>query len=262
MICLTGDVHHIINSKEQQICDKTEQELAITYTEIARKNGLKITLFLTGKCAKDKEFIQTLQNFENLEIGGHTYSAFRPTILYKFMKKMSGKTYGPYFNQALDISWTIKAFKKRGVDITSWRTHAYASDANTVKILQEQGIKVISDIVKPNIEPKEENGVMILPINVLPDHEHLYHGFRTKTVVTNFLKTGWTDSFTNKSFSGDQWLKQVKEQIRENEKQGIVSTLIVHPQCMYNLNKFSTFKQLCKTLKGYGTSNARDIICD
>ena len=98
MIFLTGDVHHI-NKKElsdQQFMPITEAEAAKKYVEIADKYGIKATLFFTGKSLVEKpKTIKDILKFKNIEIGGHTYNAYQPEIIYHLFKKFTDSVNGP-----------------------------------------------------------------------------------------------------------------------------------------------------------------------
>ena len=49
-VCITGDVHQsTANTLEQKLSDKKEPETVEEYLKIARRYGVKITLFITGK---------------------------------------------------------------------------------------------------------------------------------------------------------------------------------------------------------------------
>ena len=153
VICLTGDVHHSsLGNLEQNFISSSEARIAIKYLEIAQKYDLKVTLFITGKTFKDDwEDVKELLEFNNLEIGVHTWSALRPIWLHKVFKLLTNSVYGPRFYQKMDIRKTIHIIEeKTGQRPVSWRTHSYASDYNTLDILEMKGISIISDEVNAN----------------------------------------------------------------------------------------------------------------
>lgn len=267
MICLTGDVHHRIGNLEQSYLSETETKLAEEYLQIAQKYDVKVTLFVTGKTFKeDWSDVQELIEFPNLEIGGHTWSAFRPIWLHSTFKSVTGSAYGPKFYQSIDIRKTIHIIeKKTGKRPVSWRTHSYASDHNTMDILEAKGIKIVSDEVSSNkLGPKrvENRKLISLPINVMPDHEHLYHGARTRDPVKNLIDMGWKDPFTNKSFTADEYYEIVRSQIEEIEKNGGIATLLLHPVCMKIADNFETFEKICRWINNreYETIWCKEVL--
>lgn len=250
MICLTGDVHYKMGNPEQSYLNESEASLAYKYLEIAQEYNIKATLFITGKLFKENlNDMKKLLSFGNLEIGGHTWSAFRPQWLHKSFNLLTGSTYGPKFYQTQDIRKTIRIIEKNmGKRPVSWRTHSYASDQNTIQILERERVKIVSDEVSNTLGPKKikNSDLISLPINIMPDHEHLYHGPRTKGHVKDLIESNWRDSFTNRSFTADEYYKIITSQIEEIEKKNGVATLLLHPACMKILDNFKTFEKICK----------------
>lgn len=254
-----------MDNDEQMYLDQTELRTALNYQDIVESYGLQNTLFVTGKAvAEEPEIAERLASSANLELGGHTWAAFRPRILHRLFGAV-GHTYGPRWFQALDIRRTCKRLNEiTDHAIKSWRTHAYLSNANTRNILGEQGIKVISDTVTPNevrATPTDVNGLTSLPINTLPDHEHIYHGSRTKTTAQE-SGDDWSDEFTSKSFEIDEWLHQVKEQIRAIERNDGIATIMAHPSCMSIADDFDVFDRLCAWIvaEDFGTGCCGDVV--
>lgn len=259
MICLTGDVHHpSLESSDQKWSKKSEAALAVNYANIAHKYGIKVTLFITGRTfLEDRMEIKNLLGYSNLEIGGHTWSAFRPQWLHKFFRVFLKSNYGPKVYQRRDIERTISIIRKTiKSNPLSWRTHGYASDFKTLELLEDTSIKVVSDNVDDGkVMPEHLGKLVSLPMNVLPDHEHLYHGPRTEEEVENYLKRGGSYEITNKSYYIDDYFRIVKEQVEKiNEKNGI-ATLLLHPICMKVADDFKNFEDFCKWVseKSYKT---------
>lgn len=142
-VFVTGDVHHDLNMGINEV------EAAEKYVEVVRECGVKATLFVTGKCVDENQsFWRGVP--ECIELGGHTYSAWSKYVHHKkvfhwLQKKLFGCEYGCYPYQWLDIKRTVNAFKRLDVPLISWRTHGYASNATTRKILQKHDVKIISD---------------------------------------------------------------------------------------------------------------------
>lgn len=253
MICLTGDIHHYIKSSDRSFTNLSEAELGKEYVEIANNFGVKVTFFITGKAfIEDWEDIKELLKFNNLQIGGHTWNALRPRFLHKIFERTIGSAYGPTFYQERDIRKTIEVISGKAKKVYCWRTHGYQSDKKTLNILEKFGIQVISDEVhKDKLGPERlKEGLISLPINVMPDHEHLYHGRRTPE---NVRKETHLDNFPDQSFYINEWFEIIKRQIGEIEKQNGIATLLVHPICMHTADKFETFKKLCKFISSYET---------
>lgn len=276
MICLTGDVHHDLKFKPggyQLYLDGSESKVAIKYLEITEKYDLKVTLFITGKSfVENMRDIEKLLDFDNLEIGGHTWSAFRPVWLHRTFKLIIGSIYGPKFYQQIDIKKTLSIIQeKKGRKPTSWRTHSYASNNTTLKILENEGVKIISDDVdKRKIKPFfVSNNLLSLPINVMPDHEHLYFKSRgrTKSAVEKEIKRkGKQDKkafgyFTTQSFTITEYYEIIKKQIENIEEKKGIATLLLHPHVMKLTDNFETFEKLCKWInnKEYETIWCKEV---
>ena len=263
MICLTGDVHQDMNSSDQSHVDESEAQIANEYLEIAQSYGIKVTLFITGKTfVSHWEDVKELLKFGNLEIGGHTWSAFYPKILHAAFHKLTGSVYGPAFYQDWDIKRTISIIeKKTGKRPVSWRTHSYLSDNRTFMILEKHGIKVILDEVnKKKLKPTKIGNLISLPINVMPDHEHIYHGERSEEHVNDLIKKGWVDSFTNKSYTIQEYYEIAKSQIEEIERKNGLATILLHPICMKIADNFKTFGKLCEFICNYETIWTSDVL--
>ncbi|HEC91812.1 MAG TPA: hypothetical protein ENI51_02285 [Candidatus Atribacteria bacterium] len=256
MICLTGDVHHYtVDTPELRFLSSTLSEATLTYVDIAMHYNIKLTLFFTGKSIEeDYNSYKNLFNEENIEIGGHTYNMLRKTWVEKIMAKLFNSRYGSFFYQKKDIHKTINVIKQAtNKDVYAWRTHSYKSDWITYRILKNTSVKIVSDEKSNNkiLPEKLKNGLVSFPINVMPDHEHLYHGERTITHVANLKWDG--DAFGRQSFTADEWLLIVRKQIDKILRCGGVATLLVHPQCMDVVDRFKTFKKLCEFISKFNS---------
>jgi hypothetical protein len=267
MICITGDIHNTSDGfKEQAYSEYSEMELALKYAEIAKKYDLKVTLFITGKSLQqEKDLSKKLSDFRNVELGGHTYNGLQPQRLHERFERYFGTYYGPYCIQMLDILITKYMLKKRtGVKTMSWRTHAYRSDFRTKKILLKMGTRVISDEVdRTALNPYVNNyGLVSLPINTCPDHEHIHHGYRTEDFVKNTVQAtwDWKDSFGAESYKIDQWGDMVLEGAATIVERGGVATIMAHPLCMEVGDSMVTFDRLCSVLSTYKSFFARESV--
>jgi hypothetical protein len=241
--CLTGDVHHMsLETRDQEYMDRTELEAAIVYAEIAAEYDVSVTLFVTGKAAEEEpERVKRLAAMENVEIGGHNYWAF-DTLIHKGWRGLTGSWNGPRPFQRLEIRKTIETFAELGIEITSWRDHAYRHDRHTAELLSEAGITHFSDVVEPDGEVREENGLTVVPINTPPDHEHIYHAFRTPEFVE---ENEFEGPFGEESVEVGEWVEWVLEVISAKQ---CASTVLAHPACMWLADELDRFDNLCKSI--------------
>ena len=261
MICITGDLHHMsLRTNEQRWLagSQTEVRTGLRYLEIASRYDVKVTLFFTGKAFQEewadiKEFLK----FPNFEVGGHTFSAFSPKLLHRAYKKLFGTFNGPPPIQHRDIRRTVEViYRLTGRRVRSWRDHAYFRDRHTPALLHQQGLEVLSDAVDPTMPGPVslDNGLVELPINVMPDHEHLLHAHRTETLQRRIHERfGWCDAFGWQAYSPQRWLEQVMTQADSIDMKGGVATVLMHPLCMYTADGFSSFEAFCRFAAGRHT---------
>jgi len=243
-VCITGDVHHMsLGTRDQEYLDRTELEAALEYADIAATYDVPVTLFVTGKAAvEEPDRVRRLAAMDNVEIGGHNYWAFG-TPAHKAFRRLLGTWNGPRMFQSWEIQKTVNAFSELGVEITSWRDHAYRRDANTASLLSDQGMTHLSDAVGPDERVHHEAGVTIVPINTPPDHEHLNHAFRTPEFVENREFDG---PFGPGSRDPAGWLEWVLGAVGERRGEGRPATVLAHPACMVLGDDLSAFEQLCE----------------
>lgn len=242
-VCLTGDVHHMsLKTRDQEYMDRTEVEAAIEYAEIAGKFNVPVTLFITGKAAKEEpEKVRRLATMDHVEIGGHNFWAFG-TPLHKLFRGLLGTWHGPRWFQAWEIRKTINTFDDLGIKISSWRDHAYRYNKDTINLLKKSSITYFSNVVEPKGEVRIKNGVTVLPINTPPDHEHIYHGFRTPEFVS---EDDFEGPFGTQSYDVGNWINWVLECAESNCREDRVSTILAHPACMSLVDEFDSFEILC-----------------
>jgi len=263
LICLTGDVHHMsMRSTDQGHLKGTEVDASLRYMEIAESFGVKATLFVTGKCVREEtDSLVKLSENKALEIGGHNYNAFRPLLPYQASGVLLKRKNGPAFVQKRDIAKTVRIIHdKLGVKITSWRDHGYRHDRNTPKLLKACGIENFSDVrSSEDMAPYKDEGLNHFPINVLPDHDHIFHGsYQEGPVVTSGRKPKSLLIYGAGRMDADDWLETVRRQVEKIEDKGGVATLLVHPACMEICEDFMYFKKLCGFLSGYKTIKMGD----
>jgi hypothetical protein len=244
-VVLTGDVHHFIPSADRRHAAETESTLAVEYARVAQRHGLKVTLFFTGLALRnDAADARPLLSMENVEIGGHGWDAFTPRWLYRPLAKLSRSPHGYAWWQRSTIKRTCAVIRNvAGTPVRSWRNHAYVNDANTPRLLADAGIVTWSDEVDlvrthPYVH---ESGLVVLPMNTLPDHENLYHGDRTPETVG-----------ADSSLYPNEWRMRVLERVGDLPDDG-VATILAHPLCMKVADGWETFDALCAGLAGHPT---------
>ncbi len=265
MICVTGDIHQTPHpySLDQPHSDMTEAECGLVYARIAARFGVKVTLFVTGKTLK-KELkpLKNTADLDNVELGGHGYDARASwRWLYKLATKTQGLKMGPRFFQARDIRKTVRLFQKKlGLTITSWRSHAYRYDRNTQPLLKENGIRFISDDVEPGkVNAEIVDDIYRVPINVVPDHDHMIHGHYSAEVLLS-QRLG-LDKFPNdEAYTPSQWLEVVKEQVESITAQKGVAVILAHPICQEVGDRFNAFTELCTWLADKETIYLSNVI--
>jgi hypothetical protein len=245
-VCVTGDVHHMsLDTRDQAHMDGTEVEAAIEYAELAADHGVPVTLFLTGKAVvEEPDRVDALAAIEGVELAGHNYYAFG-TLAHTAFRGLTGSWHGPRRVQDWEIGRTLSTFSDRDIDVTCWRDHAYRHDANTAELLADHGITHFSDAVGPDERVRREDGLTIVPINTPPDHEHVYHAFRTPAFVA---EDGFSGPFGEASTDVDEWANRVTALVEERADAGDPATVLAHPACMRLADGFEAFESLCADL--------------
>ncbi|MCC2640185.1 MAG: hypothetical protein K0S45_598 [Nitrospira sp.] len=244
MICLTGDVHHrSYRGVDTRYAQQTEAQLALRYCDIAARHNVKVTLFVTGKaCLEERDILADLSRRSHCEIGGHTFCAFR-SIRHRISKHLTGSMLGSASLQQRDIERTIAAIRNvTGTDITIWRNHAYKHDAHTYPLLGQSGIRIVSDRVarKATSVERVSQKLLSLPINTLPDHEHLLHG--------KYVAGRLNPSRLQERVTVQEWRETVQKQVVTIEQRGGIATILAHPLCMEIADGMQSFEQLCRFL--------------
>lgn len=261
MICLTGDVHHMsLKAKDQPYLSGSEIDASMKYLQIAAGYGISVTLFITGKCfIEEPKKIDALLKMKNLEIGGHNYFAFKPRLPFKMSYRLFGRKNGPAFFQQWEVKKTLETIEQHtGTPAVSWRNHGYRNDRNTPGILKQNGIRCYSDCVDPNVLfPYSQYDMTIVPVNVIPDHEYVYHGSLRKGVIDESKLLNLP--FATQGCTVEQWFQKVVDSVATIDEQGGLATLLIHPACMEVADDFVVFKKLCRILAKYRSSLVRDV---
>lgn len=232
-IIFTADIHNMTMKGGDQKLIKddniTEVKLCYTFLEVMNKYGFKPILFFTGKSILEElDDIKYLMKNYNFYIGGHTYNAYKPKIIFRSFYRLFKTFYPLKFIQDLDIKITKKIFlNKLNVEIIYWRNHAYFHDKNTNDLLKNNGFELVSNIVDLQYYiPKKKNNLVLLPINTFPDHEYLDHS---------------TDHSSN--WTLDHWYKANLIQINKILSKKGLATLLTHPLCIYLEDNFNSFDE-------------------
>jgi len=249
MVCLTGDVHQqSYRGTDTPFSPRTEVELAGKYCDIAGKYGIKVSLFCTGRaCKEESQSVKNLAALPHCEMGGHTFAAFRDP-LSRIFKKVYGTPWGTTAHQLRDIQRTIASIQQvTGQRIQTWRNHSYVRTADTDRLLESCGICVVSDEVsdsKTSVEWLNPN-FRSVPMNVLPDHEHVLHGkYQHGKTRPDRLKRRVTIP---------EWAELVKARIRDICDHGGTATILAHPLCMEIADGMKIFEDLCQYIQQYPT---------
>lgn len=266
MICLTGDLHHAsLKTGNQKHCDISELKTASLFLELLEEHNIKMTYFITGKSFKDefKDLEEIVYN-PLIEVGGHNYNAFEHEFFHRVWNKLTKNYNGPKCIQKNDVLKTINIIKdKTGINIKVWRNHMYMHGVNTEKILFDAGIKVCSDGVKKDSNKPilHKSGIYNFPINIIPDHEHLIHAERTKAWIKTWQKRyKWSDDFGKESYYIKQWAQIVLSQLKQREKENLVSNLIIHPITMYLCDNFKEVRKILEYISTCKTVHMSELI--
>lgn len=256
MICLTGNVHHrSYRDVDTRHAKQTEPQLALRYCEIAARHHVKLTLFVTGQaCLEEPDIIATLAENALCEIGGHTFCAFR-SLRHWVFNYLRGSPLGSAGMQRNDIERTIEAIKAAtGKRITAWRNHAFQHDVHTYQLLGLLGIQIVSDRVTTNTTAVERlsQELLSLPINTLPDHEHVLHG---QHIAGRGDIAGLEARRTIQ-----EWRETVERQVETIEQLGGIATILARPLCMDVADGMRTFEHLCRFLSRYETRWVSEVL--
>ena len=255
MICLTGDLHHMsLKTGNQQHCDITELQCARRSLDLLAEAGVKVTWFVSGLCfVQEWDDLRPIVQHPLVEVGGHNWNCFTPALWHRFWKKAIGSYNGPAWYQDLDARLTQEACLRRtGRPIRLWRNHMYMHGPHTERVLAGRGITLCSDGVhRAGDGPvRHPAGIWSFPINVLPDHEHLYHAERTREWVAAWQKRyRWTDDWGPESWEPREWTDRVLANLAENEARGATSCMIIHPITMYLADRFEGFGRILAYLR-------------
>ncbi len=260
MIYITGDVHSKNLLSWEHEGYGSNAKTSIKYLEILKKYGLSSTLFVNGVCLDEENVdIKKLLDYD-VEFGGHTYDNFGNNKLNIFKSYINRKffncVYGPEFYQKKDIKKTRQSFERFGLKMNSWRTHAFGSNNKTFEILQQNGVKYVSDLLGCT-KPFYEKGIIHIPINIPVDQSTMAFG-----PVLNPENRSPFAGCTKGRINPEEWLKVVLDRVHNNEKNGIPSVLLLHPATMAYIDNFRLFEKLIKSLSNYESAKISEFKLD
>jgi len=255
MIYITGDVHSKIRNYFEQKIAGSELKAAIIFLKILRKYKLSSTLFVNGKCLDENpEEVKNLLEFD-VELGGHTYNNFGNLgIIRKYLnKKIYGCIYGSAFYQRKDVKKTKRAFEKLGLEMKSWRTHAFGSNKKTLRILRQNEVKYVSDLLGET-KPFVESGIIHMPVNIPVDQNSIAYSILRPENRNPFI--GCKEA----RIKPEEWFEILKKRVEKNEKDKVPSIILIHPITMAVLDNFRLFEKIARFLSKYKSGKISELI--
>lgn len=268
MICLTGDLHHMtLRTGNQAHCDRTEIQIARRYLDMLADARVNVTFFVSGKSfAEEWPDLESICRHPFVELGGHNYYCFKPAIWHRFWNKVCKSYNGPYWYQKWETQKTIDIIReKTGKTISCWRNHMYMHGPYTERVLAECGLGVCSDGVQRDSSGPQQHqaGVYNFPLNVMPDHEHLYHAERTPDWVDHWVRRyNWSDDYGPDSYYIEEWTDRVLDELQSHEDEGVLSNMIIHPITMYLCDRFKSFERILDFLASKETVHISDVVAE
>ena len=266
MICLTGDIHQAsLRTGNQAHAPISEIQIALRYLRWLEQANVKVTFLISGKCfVEEWEDLRAITTHPLVEVGGHNWSCFSPTLLHRVSNKLLGSYNGPAWYQRWDAARTLAVVRERtGKRIRCWRNHMYMHGPHTERVLASLGIVICSDGVSKDVRGPvwHRAGVYNFPINVIPDHEHIYHAERTPEWVAAWrTRYAWRDDFGPDSYEIDEWAELVLAQLQDHEERGIVSNLIIHPITMYLADRFAAFRRILEFIQRCESVHMSEVV--
>ncbi len=259
MICLTGDIHHLslrINEQAFLPAGESEVGVAVRYLRLLEELGVKATFYVTGKTLEEEwESFRPIAESSLVEIGGHTYGGLPRSRWSALRSRLTGRptvshaqSHGSRRRQLADVRRMVEVAQRRtGRRIVSWRSHGLVRDRHTEPILARCGIRFISDELSWDklLPERTPAGLVSHPINVIMDHDHLYHAHRTPEYVARQKERwGFPQDPTRESYPIQEWGRLVERQVAAIEARGGLATVLMHPLCMFVADGFRTARRL------------------
>ena len=106
-----------------------------------------------------------------------------------------------------------------------------------------------------------EAGLFNFPLNVIPDHEHLYHAERSPEWVAWWLERyKWSDDFGPESYYVEEWTDIVLDCLRRNEERGAVSNMLIHSITLYLCDRFASLGRIVDFLASRETVHLGEVV--
>jgi hypothetical protein len=277
MICLTGDTHHDGLDTNEQLWMRengdlnSEVDITAQYVKLCEKHNVKCTIYVTGRTFSQQwDKFEPVANSPICEVAGHTFAALpRPRLsrLRAWLKRevscSHANSHGSYRAQNRDVKKMCDiAYQYLSKPIVSWRSHGLVHDENTNTILFKHGIRFISDELNwDKLHPETTpSGLISHPMNVIMDHDHIYHAHRTHEYVEKQMKNwNYTSDPTQESYDIAAWGDILIEQVGKIDEAGGVATVLIHPVCMHAADGFKTFERVLEVFSKSKTIFAREV---
>lgn len=266
MICLTSDIHHMsLKTGNQMHSDRAEATIARDFAEMIFEKNMRATYFVSGKCFSEEwHSLREICSNPHIEIGGHTYNCFTPELWHRLCKKLLCSYNGPQWYQSRDIAATMRIIQERtDKTITSWRNHMYMHGPHTERALAENNIFICCDHVRRYgaLWEKHPSGVVNFPLNIIPDHEHLYHAERTPDWVAKWVERyDWSDDYGSESYDFSDWFEIFKREVTLREHHGVVSHILIHPITIYLCGGINALRSVVDFLSDFESMQVTEFI--
>jgi len=276
MICITGDIHHgsLRTNDQQHIADPSDSEvkMAARFVRLVERHAVRATLYVTGKTLVEEwDDFRPIADCRLVELGGHGYGGLPTSTLEKLWSRLRGirpsshaAGHGSPRRQRADIERCVQIIGKRtSRPVVAWRSHGLVRAQHTNRLLAGCGVRTISDEIRawqllPRWTPE---GLLSHPMNVLMDHDHLYHAHRDAAFVRSAQQRGYgADEFGSESYSIQEWGQIVRGQVARIEEQGGVATVLMHPICQFLADEFRTADGLLEFFAQYRTIWASELL--
>ena len=254
-----------LGTGNQRHCDITEIQVAQRYLNLLEEAKVKVTFFVSGLALVEEwNDLEPICRHPLVEVGGHNYYCFKPELFHRVWNKLSGSYNGPAWYQRWETAKTVRVIEQRcNTRTTSWRNHMYMHGPHTEACLKACGVRICSDGVEKNSTGPvlHPDGVYNFPINVMPDHEHIYHAERTPEWVDAWVaRYNWSDDYGPESYDIEEWTDRVLDELKSHEENGILSNMLIHPITLYLCDKFKSFERILEFISTCSTVHMRDVL--
>ena len=235
----------------------SEAAISCRFLKLFESRGLKITFYITGMTLENEwPDIAPLARSPLVEVGGHTYAGLPRSPAARLRALLTGRrsvshssSHGSEAAQERDVRRMVCIAERRtGRRLVSWRSHGLVTDSHTYPILARNGIRFISDELSwSKLHPERTpEGLVSHPMNVIMDHDHIYHAHRTREYVERQKRAGggYPSDPDRESYPIDEWAAIVERQVAQIEQRGGLATVLMHPLCMYLADRFSAAERL------------------